>query len=142
MVKEKYRILIVTGLVTSEHDPKVNGMLRRTLEATGRFVVKITEEFKGATSKTLEGYDAVLLNYDGKADVSSPYIPLGAQAEQVLCDFVAQGGGIIIYHSSAIAEAKQYPEEFVKMIGGAFRFSGGGRKNPKLSFREIGRAHV
>lgn len=135
MVKEKYRILIVTGLVTSEHDPKVNGMLRRTLEATGRFVVKITEEFKGATSKTLEGYDAVLLNYDGKADVSSPYIPLGAQAEQVLCDFVAQGGGIIIYHSSAIAEAKQYPEEFVKMIGGAFRFSGGGRKNPKLSFR-------
>ena len=50
-------------------------------------------------------------------------------------DFVANGGGIIIYHSAAIAGEPGYPEEFVKMMGGAFNFSNGGRKNPKLSFR-------
>ena len=135
MKKDIYNILIVTGIVTSEHDPKVNRMLRRTLESTGRFKVKITEEFRGATAETLEGYDAVLLNYDGKADIRAPYIPLGATAEKTLCDYVANGGGIIIYHSSAIAQEPAFPEEFVKMIGGAFKFTNGGRKNPKLSFR-------
>lgn len=135
MGKKVYNILIVTGIVTSEHDPKMNRMLRRTLESTGRFKVKITEEFRGATAETLKGYDAVLLNYDGKADVKAPYIPLGDAAEKTLCDFVSDGGGIIIYHSSAIAQEAAYPDEFVKMIGGDFKFTNGGRKNPKLSFR-------
>lgn len=135
MSKTMYQILIVTGIVTSEHDPKTNRMLKRTLESTGRFQVKITEEFRGATAETLKGYDAVLFNYDGKADVKAPYIPLGDTAVETLCKFVADGGGIIIYHSSAIAQEEEFPDEFVKMIGGAFKFTNGGRKNPKLSFR-------
>ncbi len=135
MSKEIYNVLIVTGIVTSEHDPKVNRMLRRTMESTGRFKVKITEEFKGATAETLDGYDAVLLNYDGKSDVHAPYIPLGETAERTICDFVSNGGGIIIYHSSVIAQEAAFPKEFVRMIGGAFMFTNGGRKNPKLSFR-------
>ena len=96
MSKDIYNILLVTGIVTSEHDPKVNGMLRRTLESTGRFKVKITEEFKGATAETLEGYDAVLFNYDGKADIHAIDIRIGDTAIKTLCDFVANGGGIII----------------------------------------------
>lgn len=134
MSKEKYKILLVTGIVTDEHDPKVNGMLRRMLEASGRFEVKITEEFRGATAETLEGYDAVLLNYDGKANVETPFVGLGETAERTLCDFVASGKGIIIYHSSAIMSDQALQEEFVKMIGADFRFDNGGRKNPKLEF--------
>ncbi|MBQ7149297.1 MAG: ThuA domain-containing protein [Pseudobutyrivibrio sp.] len=129
------KILIVTGVVTSEHDPKVSRMLRRILESTGEFEVKITEEFRGATPETLEGYDAVLFNYDGKVDVHSPYISLGETAIKTLTDFVANGGGIIIYHSAAIAEEEDYPQEFIKMMGCKFAFSNGGRKNPKLAFR-------
>lgn len=135
MSKEIFNILIVTGIVTSEHDPKTNRMIKRVLESTGRFHVKVTEEFKGATTETLEGYDAVLFNYDGKVDMQAPYIPLGNTAEKTLCDFVGKGGGIIIYHSAVIAQEVAYPQEFIKMIGGAFKFSNGGRKNPKISFR-------
>lgn len=135
MNKKVYHILIVTGIVTSEHDPKTSRILRRVLESTGRFKVKITEEFKGATAETLAGYDAVLLNYDGKADINAPYTPLGDTAETTISNYVSQGGGMIIYHSSAIAQEAAFPDEFVKMIGGAFKFTNGGRKNPKLSFR-------
>ena len=134
MHKEVYKILLVTGVVTDEHDPKVNAMLRRMLESTGRFEVKITEEFRGATAETLEGYDAILLNYDGKKTVATPYAGLGETAERTICDFVASGKGMIIYHSSAIMGEPALPEEFSKMVGGAFRFDKGGRKNPKLAF--------
>lgn len=135
MSRKIYHILIVTGIVTSEHDPKMSRILRRVLESTGRFKVKITEEFRGATAETLEGYDAVLLNYDGKAEINAPYFPLGDTAEKTISHFVSGGGGIIVYHSSAIAQEADFPGEFVKMIGGAFKFTNGGRKNPKLSFR-------
>jgi uncharacterized protein len=135
MSKELYHILIVTGVVTSEHDPKTNRMLKRTLESTDRFKVKITEEFRGASPETIEGYDAILLNYDGKVNLTAPYIPLGDTAEKTLCDYVANGGGIIIYHSSVIAQEPAFPDKFIKMIGADFKFTNGGRKNPKLSFR-------
>lgn len=130
-----YKILLITGIVTDEHDPRVNGMLRRMLESTGRFEVKITEEFRGATAETLEGYDAVLLNYDGKKDVDAPYVGLGATAEKTIYDFVSSGKGIIIYHSAMIMGEPAFPEEYEKMVGGTFEFGkNGGRKNPKLAF--------
>ena len=43
--------LIVTGQLSLEHDPKTSNLLRRLLESTGRFKVKITEEFRGCTAK-------------------------------------------------------------------------------------------
>lgn len=134
MGKDVYKVLLVTGIVTDEHDPRVNGMLRRMLEATGKFKVKITEEFRGATAETLADYDAILLNYDGKKDVTIPYVGLGETAERTICEFVAGGGGIIIFHSSMIMGEPALPEEFSKMVGGTFRFDNGGRKNPKLAF--------
>lgn len=135
MSKDKYRVLIVSGVVTSEHDPKVNRMLKRALESTGRFEVRITEEFRGATSETVEDYDALLINYDGKQDVHAPYIPLGDTAVKTIDKFVADGGGVIMYHSSVIAQEADYPKEFIRMTGAEFSFTNGGRKNPKLSFR-------
>ena len=47
-------------------------MLVTLLESTGRFKVKITEQFDGATKKSLESYDAVLINYDGKYYMTDP----------------------------------------------------------------------
>lgn len=69
----KLNILLITGIVTDEHDPKVNPMIRMILESTGRFNVKITEEFTGATSETLAKYDAVFINYDGKENTRAPF---------------------------------------------------------------------
>jgi len=134
MKKDVYKILLITGVVTSEHDPRVNNMLRFMLESTGRFKVKITEEFTGATAETLAGYDAVLINYDGKESLDSPYIGWGANAERVLYDYVAAGGGAIVYHSSFIKGNPAYPDEFVKLVGYEFDFEKGGRKSPKLEF--------
>ena len=51
--EEQIQVLLVTGEVPVEHDPKVSSWLRRMLESTGRFKVKITEEFHGCTAETL-----------------------------------------------------------------------------------------
>jgi hypothetical protein len=135
MNKDLYNILLITGLVTSEHDPKVNPMLRVMLESTGRFKVKITEEFTGCTSETLKKYDAVLVNYDGKESVETPYIGWGVNAERAFYNYVAGDGGVIMYHSSIIKGDPALPEEFVKLVGYEFNYSrngGDGRKSPKL----------
>ncbi len=136
MHKEVYKVLIVTGIVTDEHDPRVNAMLRRMLESTGRFEVKITEEFRGATAETLEGYDAIIFNYDGKETVATPYVGLGETAEKTIYEYVASGKGIVMYHSAMLMGDPAFPEEYSKLIGGTLRMGGAdmGRKNPKLAF--------
>ena len=40
--------------------------LRKALETTGRFEVRIVEEFRGAGPETLAPYDLVVLNYYDK----------------------------------------------------------------------------
>lgn len=125
--QKRIQVLLVTGILTNEHNPENNLLLRRMLEATGLFKVKITEEFRGATAETLESYDLVLVNYDGKETVHDPAVRLGEQSEQLLLDFVRAGKGIIFYHSSVFREA--WPnEEFVKMMGICFDFKKGSRK--------------
>ncbi len=136
MHKDVYKVLIITGIVTDDHDPRVNAMLRRMLESTGRFEVKITEEFRGATAETLEGYDAIILNYDGKKSIPTPYVGLGETAEKTIYEYVASGKGIIVYHSAMLMGNPAFPEEYSKLVGGTLRMhcGDGGRKNPKLAF--------
>ncbi|MDL2294193.1 ThuA domain-containing protein [Ruminococcaceae bacterium OttesenSCG-928-D13] len=129
---DKLNILLITGIVTSEHDPKMVPMIRFLLQSTGRFNVKVTEEFTGATAETLAKYDAVLVNYDGKLDVETPFVGWGANAEQALYDYVANGGGAVMYHSSIIKNAHAFPDAYVKLAGCDFDFAAGGRKTPKL----------
>jgi len=131
MIK-KLKILLITGIVTDEHDPKVNPMLRLMLESTGRFEVKITEEFTGATSETLAKYDAVFINYDGKKDVETPFVGWGEKTEKALYDYVKAGGGAVIYHSAFIKGDPAYPEEYVRLVGCDFDLRTTGRKSPKL----------
>jgi len=128
-------VLLITGELTGEHDPKVNQYLRRLLESTGRFKVKITEEFRGATDETLAAYDLVLINYDGDPKPLGTWpeaVKFGARAENALLDFVRAGKGVIFYHSSVFAAP--WPPEFLKMMGGYCDPEQGSRKNPRLDF--------
>ena len=134
MENKKLKVLLITGIVTSEHDPRMIPMLRFLLESTGRFEVKVTEEFKGATSETLEGYDLIFINYDGKESVETPYVGFGEKAERVIYDFVENGGGCVIYHSTFIHPyGCAYPEEYDRLVGAHFSFEREGRKTPNLS---------
>lgn len=98
---DKIKVLLITGEVTSEHNyPKMNEYLRTMLEATGRFSVKIIEEFNGATRRTVEDYDLLLLNYDGKTDPTAKYKRWNEEAEDVFFEAVKAGKGLFIHHSS------------------------------------------
>jgi uncharacterized protein len=130
---EPIRTLIVTGQLSPEHDPNTNRLLRRMLESTGRFRVKITEEFRGATAETLSHYDLVILNYDGDFPYTGhPPVRLGAQAEKALLDTVRAGKGVVFHHSAVWTTA--WPEEFLPMMGGYCAPELGSRKNPILDF--------
>ena len=130
---KKLNVLIITGVVTSEHDPKMVPMIRYMLKSTGRFNVRVTEEFTGCTAETLEKYDLVFVYYDGKPDVESPYEGWGANAEKVFYDYVKNGGGVVLYHTALMNCGEQaFPEELVKLAGYDYDFSKGMRKSPKL----------
>ncbi|HTR25579.1 MAG TPA: ThuA domain-containing protein [Terriglobales bacterium] len=130
---EKLQTLIITGQLSPEHDPKVNQLLRRVLESTGRFEVKITEEFHGATSETLAPYDLAIINYDGNFPFTNhPAVPMGAQAEKTILDFVQSGKGVFFYHSAVWCTP--WTENVLRLMGGHCDPNKGSRKNPKLDF--------
>ena len=61
----KIQALIITG--QNGHDWRATTpVLRKLLEDTGRFEVRVTEEFRGAGPETLALYDVVILNYYDK----------------------------------------------------------------------------
>lgn len=128
-------VLLISGRVVKEHDYfRINPLLKEMLESTGKFKVKITEEFRGASQRTLENYDLVLMNYDGKEWLSDPeFIYWGSESEQALYDFVAAGKGIVFYHSS-FSCGRETPDEYLKMMGGGHNLLTGGRRNPKSDF--------
>jgi uncharacterized protein len=127
------RTLIVTGQLSPEHDPNTSRMLRRMLESTGRFSVKITEEFRGATAETVSHYDLVILNYDGDFPFTGrDPVPLGPQAEKALLEAVRARKGVIFHHSAVWTSP--WPEEFLPLMGGYCAPELGSRKNPILDF--------
>lgn len=97
---EKLNILLITGIVTDEHTPLMNPMIRYMLESTERFKVKITEEFTGCTAETLKKYDAVFINYDGKESIETPFVNWGKTAEEALYEYVKNGGGCVLLHTA------------------------------------------
>ena len=126
---DKIKVLLITGEVTSEHNyPKMNEYLRTMLEATGRFSVKIIEEFNGATKRTVEEYDLLLLNYDGKTDPTAKYKRWNEEAENVLFEAVQAGKGLFIHHSSVWLD-EDMPKRYKEMWG-IYLTSPQSRKNP------------
>ncbi len=133
MIDNKINVLLVSGRVIGEHYyPADNERIRRMLESTGRFDVKITEEFNGVTEKTLEGYDVLFMNYDGRwthrhvedavdkygriEGNYGPYTRWEPGAEEVFFNFIKNGGGAYVHHSS-ITLPEYLPDDYYKMMG-------------------------
>lgn len=123
MPEQTIRTLIVTGMTDVHHDWRATTpALKALLEGTGRFEVRVTEEFRGATAQTLEPYDLVVLNYYGRRDPwrDVPEERFGEEAEQALFDFVASGKGLIAYHPT-LAGGVGWDPEYERLLGGVMR---------------------
>ena len=90
----KLQVLIITG--QHQHDWKgTTPVLRKILEDTGKFEVRVTEEFRGAGPETGAWYDVVVVNY---SDSGRPERRWGPRADAALVDFVKSGKGLVVYH--------------------------------------------
>jgi predicted DNA-binding protein with PD1-like motif/type 1 glutamine amidotransferase len=95
----KIAVLVVTG--QNGHNWKgTTPLLRKILEDTDKFEVRVTEEFRGAGPETLAPYDLVVLNY---FDRNRPELRWGDRANNALLDYVRSGKGLVVYHFSMAA---------------------------------------
>lgn len=129
------KLLIITGENSYEHDwTGVNTALRNAFLDSGRFDVRIIEDFSTATAETLEPYDVVLINYLGRWNyIDRDEKRWGPVAEQALFDFVENGGGVVIFHASFNMGSPSWPE-FERLAGGTMRPFHGSRKAPPNAF--------
>lgn len=120
----KIQTLILTG--QNGHDwRRVTPLLRRQLEDTGRFEVRVNEDFRGAGPETLASYDLVIVNY---YDLRKPELRWGSHAEKALTSFVESGKGLVIYHFSLAAFDGW--TEWEEMSGGNWRPNNGHHSPP------------
>jgi len=123
----RLQALIITG--QNGHDWRATTPgLREMLEATGRFEVRVTEEFRGAGPETLAPYDLVILNY---YDKRNPQLRWGDRADAALLDYVRSGKGLLVYHFSVAAFDGW--TEFEKMCAGNWR-PNQGHHSPRHDF--------
>jgi phospholipase/lecithinase/hemolysin len=88
----KIQVLIITG--QNGHDWRATTpVLRKMLEDTKRFEVRVIEEFRGGGPETLAPYDLVVLNY---YDGNKPALRWGARADNALWTMsaAARAGGV------------------------------------------------
>ncbi len=117
----KIQALIVTGQHFGGHDWRTTTpALRKMLEDTGVFEVRVTEEFRGAGLETLAPYSVVIINYD---DNRKPELRWGERADTALVNFVRGGKGVVIYHFSLAAFDGW--TEFEKICGANWRANNG-----------------
>jgi hypothetical protein len=115
----KIQALIITG--QNGHDWRATTpVLRKLLEDTGRFEVRVTEEFRGAGPETLAPYDVVILNY---YDKKQPGLRWGERADAALLNYVRSGKGLVVYHFSMAAFDGW--GEYEKMCGANWRPNNG-----------------
>ena len=88
------RVLIVSG--ESDHDWRATTpAIQNALVNAGRFEVRISESFAGATEKTLAPFDVLALNYNGPR--------WGALTEKAVESFVRSGKGLVAIHGVSYA---------------------------------------
>ncbi|MBE0657676.1 MAG: hypothetical protein IH602_08285, partial [Bryobacteraceae bacterium] len=81
----KIQTLLITGQNTVGHDWRVvSPILKDALESTGRFEVRVNEDFRGAGPETLANYDLVVINYYENKDKKWWW---GERAQNALIDF-------------------------------------------------------
>ena len=125
---KKLQVLILTGYNMHEWRP-ITEALRSTLEATGRFEVRVNEEPVGCDERTFDGYDAIVLNFTNHAGVFGPAWP--EETRRALLGVLDRGKGVVAFHGASSAHA-DWPEYEV-MIGGAWRE--GASHSPYRTFR-------
>ena len=113
---DKIQVLIITG--KHVHDWRgTTPVLDDILENTGKFEVRVTEEFRGSGPETLAEYDLVVVNYYDRG--SRPELRWGERADRALEAFVASGKGLVLYHLAL--GAFDGWTEYEKMSGGNWR---------------------
>ncbi|HNY39581.1 MAG TPA: DUF1080 domain-containing protein [Bryobacteraceae bacterium] len=117
----KIQTLLITGQNTVGHDWRVvSPILKKALEDTGRFEVRVNEDFRGAGPETLASYDLVVINYYENKDKKWWW---GDRAQQALIDFSKSGKGVVIFHF-AVAAFEGWTE-YEQMCGGNWRPNNG-----------------
>ena len=131
--EDRLDVLIISGQNSYEHDwTGVNNRLRTQLLDTGRFDVRITEDFDEGTLAMLQDYDVVILNYSSRWNYADAEQHLWSPtAFQALYDYVAQGGGLVAYHSS-FTWGRDIPE-YHRLVG-ATMIPGSSRRAPPDAF--------
>lgn len=132
--ESRLKLLIISGRNSYEHDwTGVNNRLRTQLLDTGRFDVRVTEDFDQGTLETLKNYDVVALNYSSRWNYSDKEQHVWSPtAFQALYDYVAQGGGLVAYHSS-FTWGRDIPE-YHKLVGATMQ-PGVSRRAPPDAFQ-------
>ena len=111
----KIQVLIITG--QHGHDWRATTpLLKQALEETGRFEVRVTEEFRGAGPETLAPYDVVVVHY---MDRNMPELRWGDRTEKAFLDYARSGKGVVLYHFG-LASFNGWTE-FEKMSAGNWR---------------------
>jgi uncharacterized protein len=124
----RIQVLIITG---QDKHPwrEASPYLRDLLNQTGKFEVRVTEEFHGAGPETLAPYDVAVLVYsDEKLDVPT----WSESTRQALLNFVRSGKGLVVYHHSA-ASFQDWPE-YQKLVGCVWR-TGMSRHSPVHDYK-------
>lgn len=131
--EQRLKVLIISGRNSYEHDwTGVNNTLRTLMQDTGRFDVRVIEDFDHGTLATLKGYDVVLLNYSSRWNYADPVQQIWSpEAFAALYQYVREGGGLVAYHSS-FTWGRDIPE-YKRLIGAAME-PGSSRRAPPGAF--------
>jgi uncharacterized protein len=114
----KIQVLIVTG--QHVHDWRgTTPLLKQILEATGKFEVRVNEEFRGAGPETLAPYQLLVVNYYNRGAQDR----WGDRANAAVEEFVRTGKGVVLYHLAL--GAFDGWTEYEKMSGGNWRPNNG-----------------
>lgn len=121
----KIQVLIITGQHV-HYWRETTPELKNALEGTGKFEVRVTEEFRGSGPETLAPYDLVVVNYYDRGQ--DPQWRWGERADRALMDFVRAGNGLVLYH---LALGAFYGwEDYERMSGGNWRENRGHHSPP------------
>jgi predicted DNA-binding protein with PD1-like motif/type 1 glutamine amidotransferase len=120
----KVQVLIVTG--QNGHNWKgTTPILRRILEDTGLFEVRVAEEIRGAGPETFAPYDLVVLNYFERG---RPELRWGERTNTAFLEYLRAGKGVVVYHFSMAAFDGW--TEYEKLSGGNWRPGNGHHSAP------------
>lgn len=131
--EKRLKVLIISGRNSYEHDwTGVNNMLRTLMQDSGRFDVRIVEDFDHGALAMLKNYDVVLLNYSSRWNYADPVQQVWSpETFAALYQYVREGGGLVAYHSS-FTWGRDIPE-YKRLIGAAME-PGSSRRSPPGAF--------